>query len=151
MTGAHGAEQRLAVARVEHEMVDDMAEKMGPCERPASARAIRLHEEGALARSDEQRHRSGAPVVHRLAEALKLAYADRDAYYGDPKFNKIPAQVLLSKEYAAERRRLYKEAREYLALRAKRKQFVTAVRAAESDSDSTSARGPSAAGAGAGH
>src|SRR6266849_4569925 len=60
MTGAHGAEQRLAVARVEHEMVDDMAEKMGPCECPAPARAVRLHEEGALARSDEQRHRSGS-------------------------------------------------------------------------------------------
>src|SRR5258708_4092648 len=58
MTGAHGAEQRFAVARVEHEMVDDMAEKMGPCERPAPARAVRLHEEHALARSDEQGHRS---------------------------------------------------------------------------------------------
>ena len=40
------------------------------------------------------------------AEALKLAYADRDTYYGDPKFNHIPADVLLSKEYAAQRRKL---------------------------------------------
>ena len=37
---------------------------------------------------------------------MKLAYADRDTYYGDPKFNKIPSDVLLSKEYAAERRKL---------------------------------------------
>src|SRR5439155_12735886 len=35
-----------------------------------------------------------------------LIYADRDTYYGDPKFVKIPAQQLLSKEYAAERRKL---------------------------------------------
>ena len=44
--------------------------------------------------------------IHKMVEALKLAYADRDAYYGDPKFNHIPADVLLSKEYAAERRSL---------------------------------------------
>jgi gamma-glutamyltranspeptidase/glutathione hydrolase len=37
-------------------------------------------------------------------EALKLAYADRDTYYGDPKFTHIPER-LLSKEYAAERRK----------------------------------------------
>jgi gamma-glutamyltranspeptidase/glutathione hydrolase len=43
--------------------------------------------------------------IHRSVEALKLAYADRDTYYGDPRFAKIPA-VLLTKEYAAERRKL---------------------------------------------
>ncbi len=43
--------------------------------------------------------------IHRTVEALKLAYADRDTYYGDPKFNKIPADVLMSKEYATERRK----------------------------------------------
>ena len=43
--------------------------------------------------------------IHTITEALKLAYADRDAYYGDPKFNNIPADVLLSKAYAAERRK----------------------------------------------
>lgn len=47
-----------------------------------------------------------ADYIHDLVEALKLAYADRDTYYGDPKFNHIPADVLLSKEYAAERRKL---------------------------------------------
>src|SRR6266705_1296568 len=58
MARPHGAEQRLAVTRIEHEMVDDVAEKMGPCEGPAPARAVRLHEEHALARSDEQGHGS---------------------------------------------------------------------------------------------
>ena len=44
--------------------------------------------------------------LHTLIEAVKLAFADRDRYYGDPKFSKIPAEILLSKEYAAERRKL---------------------------------------------
>jgi gamma-glutamyltranspeptidase / glutathione hydrolase len=48
---------------------------------------------------------NSAEHIHRMVEALKLAYADRDTYYGDPKFNKIPTEILLSKEYAAERRR----------------------------------------------
>ncbi len=49
---------------------------------------------------------NSAEYIHKTVEALKLAYADRDTYYGDPKFNDIPASVLLSKEYAAERRKL---------------------------------------------
>jgi gamma-glutamyltranspeptidase/glutathione hydrolase len=49
--------------------------------------------------------KNSAEYVHTLVEALKLAYADRDAWYGDPRFVKIPER-LLSKEYAAERRRL---------------------------------------------
>jgi len=49
---------------------------------------------------------NSAAYIHRVVEALKLAYADRDTYYGDPKFSHIPADVLLSKEYAAERRKL---------------------------------------------
>lgn len=43
--------------------------------------------------------------IHTIVEAMKLAYADRDAYYGDPDFNKIPA-ALISKEYAKVRRTL---------------------------------------------
>jgi gamma-glutamyltranspeptidase/glutathione hydrolase len=48
---------------------------------------------------------NSAEYIHRTVEALKLAYADRDTYYGDPKFSSVPSQILLSKEYAAERRR----------------------------------------------
>ncbi|MCS6953900.1 MAG: gamma-glutamyltransferase, partial [Bryobacteraceae bacterium] len=44
--------------------------------------------------------------LHTLVEAMKLAFADRDAYYGDPKFASVPEAVLLSKDYAAERRKL---------------------------------------------
>ena len=55
---------------------------------------------------EDQPQWNSAPYIHRVAEALKLAYADRDTYYGDPKFNHIPSDVLLSKEYAAQRRKL---------------------------------------------
>jgi gamma-glutamyltranspeptidase/glutathione hydrolase len=52
---------------------------------------------------------NSAEYIHTMVEALKLAYADRDTYYGDPKFNKIPAETLLSKAYADERRKLITE------------------------------------------
>jgi gamma-glutamyltranspeptidase/glutathione hydrolase len=52
---------------------------------------------------------NSAEYIHTMVEALKLAYADRDTYYGDPKFNRIPADTLLSKAYAAERRKLITE------------------------------------------
>jgi gamma-glutamyltranspeptidase/glutathione hydrolase len=44
--------------------------------------------------------------IHTVVEAAKLAFADRDRYYGDPKFSQIPEATLLSKDYAAERRKL---------------------------------------------
>lgn len=47
-----------------------------------------------------------AEYIHRQVEALKLAYADRDTYYADPKYSKLDVKELLSKEYAAERRKL---------------------------------------------
>ena len=49
---------------------------------------------------------NSALYIHTLVEALKLAYADRDTYYGDPRFNKIPTEQLLSSAYADERRKL---------------------------------------------
>ena len=47
-----------------------------------------------------------AEYLHVLTEAKKLAYEDRAKFYADPEFNEIPIQKLISKEYAAERRRL---------------------------------------------
>jgi gamma-glutamyltranspeptidase/glutathione hydrolase len=49
---------------------------------------------------------NSADYIHRTVEAMKLAYADRDTYYGDPKFGHVAGDVLLSKDYAAERRKL---------------------------------------------
>ncbi len=40
-----------------------------------------------------------ADYVHVTVEAMKLAYADRDKYYGDPDFVSVPIQQLLSDEY----------------------------------------------------
>ena len=48
----------------------------------------------------------GADFVHRVVEAMKLAYADREAYYGDPDFVEVPLSALLSDGYAAARRGL---------------------------------------------
>ncbi len=43
--------------------------------------------------------------LHTVVETVKLAFADRDRYYGDPKFSHIPEETLLSQQYADERRR----------------------------------------------
>jgi gamma-glutamyltranspeptidase / glutathione hydrolase len=48
---------------------------------------------------------NSAEYIHTLVESLKLAYADRDTYYGDPKFVTVPEERLISKEYGAERRK----------------------------------------------
>jgi gamma-glutamyltranspeptidase / glutathione hydrolase len=44
--------------------------------------------------------------VHMIVEHMKLALADRDAYFGDPHFVEVPIQPLLSDEYIAMRRGL---------------------------------------------
>lgn len=43
---------------------------------------------------------------HVLTEAKKLTYADRARYYTDPEFSKVPVGELISRKYAAERRKL---------------------------------------------
>src|SRR5947208_86072 len=50
-------------------------------------------------------HNSPA-YLHRIGATVKLAFADRDAYYGDPRFVTIPVAGLLSKAYAEARRAL---------------------------------------------
>ena len=44
--------------------------------------------------------------IHTVAEAIKLVAADREAYYGDPKFVDVPMEALLSHAYADERRKM---------------------------------------------
>src|SRR5579872_2609108 len=48
---------------------------------------------------------NSADYVHTLTEALKLAFADREAYYTDPATGDVPLATLISPEYAAERRK----------------------------------------------
>jgi len=51
----------------------------------------------------------GAEFVHLVTEAAKLAYADREAYYGDPNFVSVPMETLLSDGYNDDRRKLIHE------------------------------------------
>jgi gamma-glutamyltranspeptidase/glutathione hydrolase len=44
--------------------------------------------------------------IHIWAECAKLAYADREAFYGDPRFVAVPMETLLSEAYNGERRKL---------------------------------------------
>ena len=44
--------------------------------------------------------------VHTIVEAAKLAFADREAWYGDPRFTDVPVAALLGPEYNDARRRL---------------------------------------------
>jgi gamma-glutamyltranspeptidase/glutathione hydrolase len=47
-----------------------------------------------------------ADTLHTITEAMKLAFDDRDVYYGDPDFSKVPGEALLAMDYANDRRKL---------------------------------------------
>ena len=54
-------------------------------------------------------HPTGAEFIHLQVEAAKLAFADREKFYGDPNFAKVPIETLLSDAYNADRRKLITE------------------------------------------
>jgi len=75
----------------------------GPwCQGPALAQAVSLLEPRKLAALGH----NSADYVHVLTEAIKLAFADRERHYGDPRFVDVPIDALLSAEYVAKRRAL---------------------------------------------
>ena len=49
---------------------------------------------------------TGPQFIHLQVECAKLAFADREAFYGDPDFVKVPIETLLSEKYNADRRQL---------------------------------------------
>jgi len=74
----------------------------GPwCQGPVLGQMLRLVE----ATGCHRHAHNSLPYVHALTELMKLAFADRHAYYGDPKFVDVPLETLLSAPYAAERAR----------------------------------------------
>ena len=69
----------------------------GPwCQGPMLLQILRICDALDLARHP---HNSGV-YLHGLVEAIKLVAADREAYYGDPKFVEVPINALLSADYA---------------------------------------------------
>lgn len=52
---------------------------------------------------------NSARYAHLLIETIKLVFADREVSYGDPRFVDVPADRLLSKDYAAERLRAIRD------------------------------------------
>jgi gamma-glutamyltranspeptidase/glutathione hydrolase len=77
---------------------------------PPSSGGIHLPQMLRLLESErEDMRRWGASderTLHRVAQAMQLAYADRARYLGDPDYTRVPQQLLLSREYLSERRKL---------------------------------------------
>jgi len=70
----------------------------GPwCQGPVVLQTLNILEGYDLVSQD----RLSAAVYHLILEALKASFADRDRYYGDPRFVEVPMAGLLSKAYAA--------------------------------------------------
>ena len=91
-----GVERPLQVACRDHTVY-----ACGPwCQGPALLQAFNLVEDWDLARLGH----NSVDYIHRLVEVLKLVFADRERYYADPDFIRVPVAGLLSKSYAAERR-----------------------------------------------
>jgi gamma-glutamyltranspeptidase/glutathione hydrolase len=77
--------------------------KCGPWDQgPVLLQQLRLLEGFPL---DEMGHNS-AEHIHTIIECTKLAFADREKYYGDPLFVDVPLDYLLSEDYNRERRLL---------------------------------------------
>ena len=75
----------------------------GPwCQGPTLLQALRLLDMEALATAGH----NSADALHMMAEALKLAFADRERWIGDPRFVDVPTEALLSDDYIARRRTL---------------------------------------------
>ncbi|HUJ91852.1 MAG TPA: gamma-glutamyltransferase, partial [Gaiellaceae bacterium] len=81
--------------------------KAGPwSQAPVFLQQLRLLEGFDLAAMGH----TSAEYVHTVTECAKLAFADREAWYGDPDFVDVPLEALLSREYADARRALVGDA-----------------------------------------
>lgn len=99
----YAARTETTVAREYHGVT---VHKTGPWgQGPVLLQALALLEGFDLAAMDP----AGERFVHTVVECMKLAYADREVFYGDPDVVDVPLGTLLSADYAATRRRLVGE------------------------------------------
>jgi len=75
---------------------------------PNSQGIAALQQLNLLEGLDFAKHGFGSPEhVHAMIETKKIAFEDRAKFYADPQFANVPVQGLISKDYAAERRKLF--------------------------------------------
>lgn len=79
------------------------------CQGPALGQALKLIEGIDL----KALGYNSQGYVHTMTEAFKLVFADRERYYGDPRFVDVPLARLLSDAYATERRAMIRPDRAY--------------------------------------
>ena len=73
----------------------------GPwCQGPSLLQALNLLDGAELRKLGH----NSTDYLHRITEAVKLAFADREAYFGDPRMVDVPIDALLSCDYAHQRR-----------------------------------------------
>lgn len=103
LTARDLAEFRVGIEKpVEGRFGDLVVWTCGPwCQGPMLLQTLNLLDPAALHAAG---HNSPG-AIHAITEAIKLAAADREAYYGDPRFMDVPIEALVSAAYAADRRR----------------------------------------------
>jgi gamma-glutamyltranspeptidase / glutathione hydrolase len=75
----------------------------GPwCQGPSLLQAMNLLDATELRKLGH----NSTGYLHRITEAVKLAFADREAYFGDPRMVDVPIEAMLSRDYASKRREL---------------------------------------------
>jgi gamma-glutamyltranspeptidase/glutathione hydrolase len=75
----------------------------GPwCQGPSLLQALNLLDGAELCKLGH----NSTGYLHRITEAVKLAFADREAYFGDPRLVDVPIEALLSRDYARQRREM---------------------------------------------
>jgi gamma-glutamyltranspeptidase / glutathione hydrolase len=75
----------------------------GPwCQGPSLLQALNLLDAAELRKLGH----NSTGYLHRITEAVKLAFADREAYFGDPRIVDVPMEALLSRDYARARREM---------------------------------------------
>jgi len=75
----------------------------GPwCQGPSLLQAMNLLDAAEL----QKLGHNSTGYLHRITEAVKLAFADREAWFGDPRMIDVPIEAILSREYAKTRREM---------------------------------------------